>query len=113
MSDYKTILVHYDAGKGAPVRLETAIGLAGTFGAHVACLYALSAITEPAYGYQATEIMREALQRRSADMLAVARRSYADCKRRTGFEKIEWRESKADALDAVALHARYADLVVI
>lgn len=44
MSDYKSILVHYDAGKTAPERLETAIEIAGTFGAHVACLYALSAV---------------------------------------------------------------------
>jgi hypothetical protein len=38
MSDYKTILVHYDAGKVAPVRLETAIEIANTFGSHIACL---------------------------------------------------------------------------
>jgi nucleotide-binding universal stress UspA family protein len=46
-------------------------------------------------------------------MLAAARRGYEDCLRRTGFEKAEWRETTSDALGAVTLHARYADLVVI
>ena len=47
------------------------------------------------------------------DMLAEAERSYAECRRRTGFDRIEWRASEIDALSVVALHARYADLVVI
>jgi nucleotide-binding universal stress UspA family protein len=58
MSDYKSILVHFDAGKTAPVRLETAIEIAGTFGAHIACLYALSTPSEASYGYEAAQIMR-------------------------------------------------------
>jgi nucleotide-binding universal stress UspA family protein len=113
MSDYKSILVHYDAGRTAPARLETAIGVAGTFGAHIACLYALSAVPEPSHAYEAGQIMREARQRIHAEMLAAARRGYEDCLRRTGFEKAEWRETNGDALGAVTLHARYADLVVI
>jgi nucleotide-binding universal stress UspA family protein len=113
MSDYKSILVHYDAGKTAPVRLEIAIEIAGTFGAHVACLYALSAATEASYGYEATNIMREAQLRMRLEMQAGARRGYDECLRRTGFERAEWREGTADALDAVAQQARYADLVVI
>lgn len=116
MNDYKSILVHYDAGKTAHVRLETAIEIAGTFGAHIACLYALSPMREASYGYEATQIMFEAQQRIRAEMRAGARRGYDEALRRTGFERAEWRESAADALDpleAVALHARYADLVVV
>lgn len=113
MSDYKSILVHYDAGKTAPVRLETAIEIAEAFGAHIACLYALSAVPIPSYAYNATQIMREAQQRIRGEMLQDARRGYDECLRRTGFERSEWRASNADVRDAVALHARYADLVVI
>ena len=113
MSAYKSILVHYDAGRTAPARLETAIDIAATFGAHIACLYALSAVHEPTYAYEATQILREAQQRMRAELLAGARRGYDECLRRTGFERAEWRASEADALDAVALHARYADLIVI
>jgi nucleotide-binding universal stress UspA family protein len=113
MSDYKTILVQYDAGKTAPVRLETAIQVAETFGSHIACLYALSAVPIPTYAYEATEIMREAQKRMRAEMIKEAREGYDECLRRTGFERAEWRSSESDVTDAVARHARYADLVVI
>jgi nucleotide-binding universal stress UspA family protein len=113
MSDYKSILVHYDAGKTAPVRLETAIEIAGTFDAHIACLYALSLAREASYGYEAAQIMLEAQQRMRAEMLAGARRGYDETLRRTGFERIEWRQTDAEALDAVSTQSRYADLVVI
>jgi nucleotide-binding universal stress UspA family protein len=113
MNDYKTILVHYDAGKIAPARLDIGFEIGAQFGAHVACLYALDAVPEPSAGYEATQIVREAHQRMRAEMLAAARRGYDECLRRSGFEKAEWRETKSDALSAVALHARYADLVVI
>ena len=113
MSDYKSILVHYDAGKTAPVRLETAIEIAGTFGSHIACLYALSAVPIPSYAYDATQLMREAQHRIRTEMLQDARRGYDESLRRTGFDRAEWRTSESDVQDAVALHARYADLVVI
>jgi len=113
MSDYKSILVHYDAGKTAPARLDMAIEIAATFGSHIACLYALSIANGSSYGYEAAQVMREAQQRVRAEMQSSARRGYDECLRRSGFERAEWRESGADALDAVALQARYADLVVI
>jgi len=113
MSEYKTILVHYDGGKGAPVRLATAIEIAATFGAHVACLYAVSALPAPAYTHEASEVMLEAQRRMLGEMREAARRGYDECLRRTGFEAAEWRQSDDDARDAVELQARYADLVVI
>lgn len=113
MSDYKTILVHYDAGKTAPVRLETAIGVAGVSGAHVACLYALSVYPTPSHAAEAGALFVEARERAQTEMLRAARTGYDECLRRTGFDKAEWRTSEANALDAVALHARYADLVVV
>ena len=113
MEDYKTILVHYDAGKAAPARLQIAFELAAPFDAHVVALYAVSAVPEPSYGYEAAQILREAQQRLHAEMREAARRSYDETVKRAGFERTEWRETRADALGAVALHARYSDLVVI
>jgi len=113
MGDYKTILVHYDAGKTAPERLEIAFEIGAQSGAHVAALYALNAAPAPSHAYEGAQVVREAQLRIRAEMQAAARRGYDECLRRTGFERAEWRETKADALDAVALHARYADLVVI
>jgi nucleotide-binding universal stress UspA family protein len=113
MTDYKTILVHYDAGNTAPARLELALEIGARFSAHVAALYALSEVPAPHQAYKSAQIVREAQEQMRADMRAAARRGYQECLRRTGFDKAEWRETKSDALDAVALHARYADLVVI
>jgi nucleotide-binding universal stress UspA family protein len=111
--DYKTILVHCDAGKTAPARLDLAFQIGAQSGAHVAVLYALTMEPERHYDYTAMQIVREAQQRVRAQMREAARGSYEESLRRSGYEKIEWRETEADALDAVALHARYADLVVI
>src|SRR4051794_37008491 len=113
MSDYKSILVHYDAGRSAPARLEYAIGVARMFEAHISCLYALDLPNTPIPGFEGRQILLEALKRSREEMLAAAKASYVACLRRTDYDKIEWRESPADALGAVALHARYAGLVVV
>jgi nucleotide-binding universal stress UspA family protein len=113
MTDYKTLLVHLDAGSTIARRLDYAIGVARPSGAHVACLFALDAVPEPSASHEARRLVREARQKMHAEMLAAARQAYDECRRRTGYERIEWRTTAADALGAVALHARYADLVVI
>ncbi len=113
MSEYKTILVHYDAGRTAPTRLDIALEIGARFDAHVACLYALSAMPMPSFSAEAASIVREVQERVGAEMLQKARSGYDDCVRRSGHAKVEWRATARDALDAVALHARYADLVVI
>lgn len=110
---YKTILAHFDAGRTAPARLEIAIQLAQKFDAHVACLYALSVTPTPSHAAEAGQILVDAQRRVRAETLENARRAYDECVRRMGYERVEWRGSNDDALGAVALHARYADLVVI
>jgi nucleotide-binding universal stress UspA family protein len=111
--DYKTILVHLDAGKTVPQRLDLALALARRHDAHLVCLYALSAAPATSHAVEAGEIFRQAQQKAQAEMLANVRRAYDDCVRRAGHGKVEWRASGEDALAAVSLHARYADLVVI
>jgi nucleotide-binding universal stress UspA family protein len=113
MSDYKTILVHVDAGRTTPARLDVAVELAGASGAHLACLYAVKTEPMPSGAMEARELMLEARKRSQAENLQAARRAFDECMRRTGFERAEWRASAADPLDAVLIHARYADLVVI
>jgi nucleotide-binding universal stress UspA family protein len=113
MSDYKTILVHYDAGRTAQARLDIGLEIAAQFDSHLACLYALSGMGVPSYPSESASLVREAQRKVRADMLAKARRGYDECLRRTGYQKAEWRESETDALASVEVHARYADLVVI
>jgi nucleotide-binding universal stress UspA family protein len=111
--DYKTILVHLDAGKTVVPRLDLALALARRHDAHLVCLYALSAVPVTSHAVEAGEIFRQARQRAQAEMLANARAAYEESVRRAGYAKVEWRASADDALGVVALHARYADLVVI
>jgi nucleotide-binding universal stress UspA family protein len=113
MSDYKTILVHIDPGKTTPARLDVAVELANTFGSHLACLYAVRTQTMPSGAMEAREILLEAQKRLQAENAKAARRSYDECLQRTGFDKAEWRASRRDPLEAMVLHARYADLIVI
>jgi nucleotide-binding universal stress UspA family protein len=113
MSDYKTLLVHYDAGRTAGARLETAIQVAGMFDAHVICLYALGIYPMPSAAHEAGQLLIDAQKRAQAEMLAAARAGYEACVQRTGYKKIEWREMKSDALSAVPQQALGADLLVI
>lgn len=113
MSDYKTILVHCDTGKSALARLEIGVDLATVFGAHLASLYALKHEPMPSAAMEARQVLLEAEKKRWSENLREARGKYDECLRRTGFERAEWRVSAEDALAAVTLHARYADLVVI
>jgi len=113
MSDYKTILVHTDAGRTTPARLDIAVELASAFGAHLACLYAAKSEPIPSAAMEARDFLVEVRQRMWAESTQAARQAYDECLRRTGFDRAEWRTSEADALDAMVLHARYADLVVI
>jgi nucleotide-binding universal stress UspA family protein len=111
--DYKTILVHLDAGRTMAKRLDLALELARRHDAHLVCLYALSTAPATSLAAEAGEIFRDAQKRVQAEMLAAARRTYDDCVRRAGHAKVEWRATAEDALGVVTLHARYADLIVI
>ena len=112
MSNYKSILVHFDSGRHVVRRLETAIDLARTFDARIACLFALDAVAAPAASDPRRQVILEMMREIRHDSMAKAKAEYEGCLRRTGFEAAEWRSTDGDALDAVALHARYADLVV-
>ena len=75
MSDYKTILVHVDAGRTTPARLDIAVELAGAFGAHLACLYAVKIEPVPSAAVEAREMLLEA-------MLGTGRKTLARIERR-------------------------------
>jgi len=112
---YKTVLVHVDDSKNCAARLAVAVDLAQRNDAHLIGLFAISSIPVP--GYVATEIGPKTLE----DIENKARRAQADVAAElfdemtsgAGLPGVEWRESKLDAVAAVKLHARYADLVVV
>jgi nucleotide-binding universal stress UspA family protein len=110
---YKSILVHCDAGKASRPRLEMAFRLGAQHRAHVAVLFAVDAFPAPSVTMPAHDQIREVQQRIREELRATAHASYEAARRATGFEQAEWRETAADALGQLALHARYADLTII
>jgi nucleotide-binding universal stress UspA family protein len=111
---FKTILVHLDSGKRCAARLELGIRLAKSFDAHLVGLHALTVVRLP--GYAAVEAgprIAEEQRRRAVEYAAEAEKVFKQAVDRGGVPGAEWRSSLDDALDAVTLHARYADLVVI
>lgn len=112
---YKTILVHIDDGKRWPARLEAAIGLARRFDAKLIGLNALTPIELPGYVLAGTGGASIAnLQKQSTEEQAArAKAAFEKVASAAGFANAEWRTSRRDAVAAVTLHARYADLVVL
>ena len=111
---YKTILVHLDAAKGIESRLDIAFSLAQKFDAHLVGLHALSVTPLPSWAIaEAGDIFEKAQAKARANTAQAGRKAWDAAVQRANCSKCEWRGSTADALEAVTLHARYADLVVI
>jgi len=111
---YKTILVHVDNGSRWPARAEVAVDLAGRFQAHLVGLHAVT----PAYSLAYQTVETDPLIIESEKRVALEQAKGAETAFRRTAEKgdsvsAEWRTSSGDALAALALHSRYADLVVI
>lgn len=110
---YKTILVHLDRGKRVAPRLEIALGLAETFDSHLVGLFALSAPRIPSYALaEAGQAVLEAEAQYRAEAAKAAKAAFSAASKKHG-RSGEWRASSRDALAAVQVSARYADLVVI
>lgn len=109
---YKTILVHLDHQPRCAERLGLACSLADEFDAHVVGLFAPGSPRVPSYALaEGGPLLRELLDKRNAEILGEAERSFRDVARRNG-DRAEWRSSQSEPAAAVRLSARYADLVV-
>lgn len=111
---YKTILVHLDGRGRSTERLDFAFGVAATFEAHLVGLYAPGVPRIPSYALaEAGPAVRELVERRRAESMHQAEKAFRDASARRGDAGAEWRISEADPAVAVALSARYADLVIV
>jgi nucleotide-binding universal stress UspA family protein len=111
---YKTILVQLDQGVRRGERLELAFGLAEKFDANLIGLFALSAPRIPSLALaEAGPVVVEAVKRQRGEAAQQAEREFRAGLVRHDGVRAEWRMSAQDALGAVRLHARYADLVVV
>jgi nucleotide-binding universal stress UspA family protein len=111
---YKTILVHIDSGKRCPVRVELAIRLAQQHDAHLVALHAIAPFEPP--GYVMAEMgpaIVEAQRTVAANELARSEAAFSKLVSAAGLRNVEWRSAVDDLVEAMTLHARYADLLVI
>ncbi len=110
---YKTILVHCDADRTAPARIELAATLAERNQAHLVGLHARPSFEPPFYdtGARAMDLMLrhhgaalKESEEASAQAFAIATKGKCISS--------EWRSATGLADDLLVVHARYADLVV-
>ncbi len=110
--NYKTLLVHLDASKRVAERLAIAKRFADTFEAHLTGLFALSAPRIPSYALaEAGPVVIEAEARYRAEAARVAESAFKAATAQLA-HGAEFRGTNRDALAAVQLSARYADLLI-
>jgi nucleotide-binding universal stress UspA family protein len=115
----KDILVHLDATPRSKVRLEVAAQLAMQCGGHLTGLHVID-IPSANYFYGAAMPFvptnpEEIVERMRADATEAAgpiEAAFRDCTSRNGLAG-EWRLAEGSPAAMVALHARYADLVIV
>lgn len=111
---FKTILVHIDSGKRCSVRVDAGIRLALQHDAHLVGLQALMPFEPP--GYVMAEMgpaIIEAQRQVAANEIARAETEFTRQAGAAGLRNVEWRAAVDDPVDAMTLHARYADMLVV
>ena len=114
MMSYKTILVHSDAGRHWPARLELALALARRHDAHLIGLHApkAAAMSGLLLGGVDPELA-EALQQARAEQAAQAETRFNQAVAAAGVNHAEWRQGDQDAVASLVTNARYVDLLVL
>jgi nucleotide-binding universal stress UspA family protein len=111
---YKTILVHVDNGKRAPLRVDLACQLAKQSDAHLIGLHALTVVKLPSYAMVEGGVqVRELNERMLRESAVRAEGVFKQAVQAAGLAKTEWRATRRDAVESVPVHGRYADLVLI
>jgi nucleotide-binding universal stress UspA family protein len=111
----KDLLVVVDDTPAAAARIDVAAQLAVKHDAHVTGLYVVTAATIPTYlEAEIPEAVRSAQRARAEELAAKAATLFEDRMRRFGLtDRSEWRSVRGDPTELVAVHGRYADLVVV
>lgn len=109
----KDILVHVTDGADSPARIDAAVALASTHGAHLTGLYTMW--VPPIPSYIEAEIGADIISRQRAlyeERMRTAARTFEDSARAAAVP-CEWRHSETRRAQALMLHARYFDLVIM
>ncbi|MDQ1079977.1 universal stress protein [Pseudoroseomonas cervicalis] len=116
MAGLKDILLHLDSSEASAERLRLAAMLARRHEAHLTGLFVIDLPWPVFAGDGAATAALSAAMRRARETAEVqaaqAEAAFRETLRREGLQG-EWRRPEGDTAAVVALHARYADLVVL
>lgn len=107
------ILVHVDNSRSMPGRVHAAVELARRHDAHLTGLYVIEIPVLPSYAE--AQIPMEIINAQRAILVSVATaagREFRDIADRAGISS-EWRCVEDRQIDALSLHARYTDLLIV
>jgi len=110
---YKTILVHAGRGNRSAVCIEVAIRMAKQHDAYLVTIYVQEPFFFPGYLMQAGQEISEAQKKVAAEEMASAKAVYNQQASSVGFKNTEWRSTVDFPVNALAMQARYADLVIV
>lgn len=112
---YKTLLVPVDGRPRSGRSIELAGRIAGAFDAHVVGLFIQPqpAIPGVVYGRGGSRIVAEIQENMVREASEAAQVRFDAEVKKAAIASAEWRVAQGDRADLLALHARYADLVVI
>lgn len=109
----KDILVHVDNARSMPGRVRAAAELARRHDAHLTGLYVVEIPVLPSYAdAQIPKAIFDAQRAVLMSAATAAGREFSDIADRSGV-KSEWRCVEDRPIDALSLHARYTDLLVV
>jgi nucleotide-binding universal stress UspA family protein len=109
----KDILVHVDNSRAMPGRVRAAVELARRHDAHLTGLYVIEMPVLPSYAEAQIPIAVVEAQRAAfASGAAAAEREFGDLADNSDISS-EWRCVEDRRIDALPLHARYVDLLVV
>ena len=109
---FKTILVHCDSGRGTPMRLQLAAGLADRFEGHVVGLFVCQPFQSPAFT-DAGPAMDSLYRSYETVMKADEAMATAAFREAIGSNLGEWRVADGLIEEVLIAQARYADLAVV
>ncbi|MGN6667428.1 MAG: universal stress protein [Trinickia sp.] len=109
---YKTMLVHVDDSRHSEARVAFALDLASKFDAHVIGLYVVCQDLFRPLLKRDDSLNLAKLEAQGAERMQRARESFTAAAKRAACP-FEWRSPAGSATDAMVLHARHADVVVL
>jgi nucleotide-binding universal stress UspA family protein len=110
---FKTLLVPVDPRPRSMRSLEIAGRIADRWDSHVVGLYVKPPMYLPAGLEAGAEALAELQRSTLAELVNEARARFEAGVKAAGIARSEWRTAEGDIAEAVALHARYADLVIV